>query len=330
VNRVIGYTVLGVVFCLGLAATAAAGVDWHTTEIDLGFIYRDEPQKMSFGFVNTSDDTVFVFDIEPSCDCTSAQALPSAVPPRNSGEILAFFDPMGYEGKGRVTEYIRLATSDPDTPEAELYFSIEVGIGPEPKPRALNFGSICKGESDTLNLLIHPGAQGDLKILSIESETECATIDQVGVQPSGAREFRVIACNLDCRGAMSSYINIITADPIRELIKVPITANLMGTIVIEPEVIAFGPTLPGKEVAQSVRIYCTENLGFKVEKVTCTANSVQCSLLVADENEYVLKMMIKEDAPAGRVSGQIIIETDCESQPLLTAKVTGYVRSRDQ
>lgn len=320
---------IGLVLCLGLAAPAAAAVDWHVTEIDLGFIYRDEPQKMSFGFVNTSDDTVFIFDIEPSCDCTSAQAMPSAVPPRNSGEILAFFDPMGYEGKGRVTEYIRLATSDPETPEAELYFSIEVGVGPEPEPRALNFGSICKDESDTLSLVIRPGSAGDLKILGVESETDCATVDLVDTRKSGAREFRVIVCNLDCRGAMSSYINFTTADPIREIIKVPITANLMGTIVIEPEVIAFGPTLPGKEVAQPVKVYCTENLGFKIVKVTCTANSVECSVARAEGNVYELKILIKEDAPAGRVSGQITIETDCESQPLLTAKVTGYVRSKD-
>jgi hypothetical protein len=104
----------------------------------------------------------------------------------------------------------------------------------------------------------------------------------------------------------------------------------MGTIVIEPEVIAFGPTLPGRQVAQKVRIYCTENLGFEITKVTCTANSVECSVTVADENAYELKLTIKEGAPAGRVSGQLLIETDCESQPLLTAKVTGYVRSTNQ
>jgi hypothetical protein len=323
------YLLPALISSLLLAPAVSAGVDWHTTEIDLGFIYRDEPQKMSFGFVNSSDDTLFIFDIEPSCDCTSAQAIPAAVPPHNSGEILAFFDPMGYEGKGKVTEYIRLGTSDMENPDAELHFSIEVGIGPEPKPRALNFGSICKGESDTLSLVVHPASDARLQILRIESESECITIDQVDTRRSGAQEFMIVACNIDCRGAMSSYVNITTTDKIREVIRVPVTANLMGTIVIEPEVIAFGPTLPGREVAQPVRIYCTEGLPFKVEKVTSSVNSVEFKAVLAEDNSYELKMKIKEDAPSGRVTGQLIVQTDCESQPLLTAQVTGFVRSKE-
>ena len=324
------YLVPGLISSLLVVSAAAAGITWHTTEIDLGYIYRDEPQKMSFGFVNTSDDTVFIYDIEPSCDCTSAQAVPSAVPPHNSSELVAFFDPMGYEGKGKVTEYIRLATSDTESPEVEVYFSVEVGIGPEPTPRALNFGSICQGESDTLNLVVNPGSDGDLDVRRVESATDCIKVEEVRVRPDGAREIMVIACNLDCRGAISSHISIITSDPIREEIKVPATANLMGTIVVEPEVIAFGPTLPGREVAQQATVYCTENLEFGIKKVTCTANSVECSVAVAENNVYELKLKIKEGAPAGRVAGQLIIETDCESQPLLTARITGYVRSREQ
>ena len=175
-----------------------------------------------------------------------------------------------------------------------------------------------------------PGSGGDLQVLSIGTETDCVSIEQVEKQPDGAREFMVIVCNVDCRGAVSSYINITTTDPIREVIRIPVLANLMGTIVVEPEVIVFGPTLPGKDVAQVVKIYCTENLRFGIVKVSCTVNSVECSVAITEGNVYELKMRIKEDAPAGRVTGQIIIETDCESQPLLTAKVTGYVRSGSQ
>lgn len=320
----------GLALGLVLATAAYADVYWHTTEIDLGFIYRDEPQKMSFGFVNASDDTLFIYDIEPSCDCTSVQAIPPQVPPHNTGEILAFFDPMGYEGKGKVTEYIRLATSDPLSPEAELYFSIEVGIGPEPEPRALNFGRVSEGKSDTLSLVVHPASDSDLHILDLESYTDCVWANRVGTRQSGAQEFIVVVCNLDCRGAVSSYINIKTTDPNRKTIRVPVTANLVGSIVVEPEVIAFGATLPGNEVAQSARVYCGEGAKFTINKVTCTVNSVECIVVPAESNVYELRMRIKEDAPAGRVAGDIIIETDRESQPVLTVKIAGYVRSVDK
>jgi hypothetical protein len=56
---------------------------------------------------------------------------------------------------------------------------------------------------------------------------------------------------------------------------------------------------------------------------------VEFSVVLVDNNAYALKMKIREDAPAGRVTGQLIIQTDCESQPLLTAQVTGFVRSKE-
>ena len=83
-----------------LAGTVQGGVSFARTEADLGFIYRDEPQKLVFEFENTSDDTIQILDIEPSCDCTTAQILPDPVPPHASGKVLVFFDPMGYEHRG--------------------------------------------------------------------------------------------------------------------------------------------------------------------------------------------------------------------------------------
>jgi hypothetical protein len=312
-----------------LPLSAHGGIEWRFTEVDLGMVYRDEPQKMSFGFVNTSDETVYVFDIEPSCDCSTAQALPPAVPPHSTGEVLVFFDPMGYEGRGRINEYIRLSTSDGEDLDAELRFSVEVTTGPEAEPRAIRFGSICKGESDSTELHVRPGDRRDLEILSVSSESDCVKVVPKRVLADGSQEFTVVACNLDCRGAISTYIDIATNDSIRPEIRVPVTANLMGTITIEPEVIAFGPTLPGKLVAQPVRIYCSEGLPFKITRITCTANSIECSIETADRNAYELKMKIKNDAPAGRVTGQIVVETDCSTQPLITADLTGYVRRID-
>ena len=319
---------IALLMCAAPAATA--GIEWYTTEADLGYIYRDEPQKASFGFVNTSSETIYFNDIEPSCDCTTAQPLPQAVPPHGSGEILMFMDPAGYEGKGRITEFIRVTTSDVGSPDVELRFSVEVGIGPEPEPRALNFGRVCVGDSDTLSLRIDPGWVDTLRILGTDTGSDCVMIERAGDSHEGFPGFRVIVCNLDCRGNMSSFVTVHTNDPIRKQIRVPVTANLMGTIVIDPEVVAFGPTLPGKFVAQPVRIYCTEGLKFDIGRITCSVASIECSAVPSENNTYEIKIRIKEGAPAGRVAGQIIVETDCEDQPLLTAKVTGYVRSDNQ
>lgn len=323
-HRGIAFAVL---FCLALPLASLAAIWVEESEIDLGRVYRDEPQKIVFTLRNESSDTLRIFDIEFSCDCTTAQVVPDPVPPNAEAEVLAFFDPMGYEGRGRMQEYLRLITSDIQDPEIMLTYSTEVMIGPEPEPRALKFGRICRGEADTLGVFINPGPQESLKVLSAYSDTACVIVEWAGTGGQGEDDFMVIARNTESCGRVATFVTFVTSDTLRPEIRVPVTVSLIGRIVADPDMVAFGPTLPGAYVPQSVSIYSREKLGFEIVRVLSTVAELEPEIERVSDDSLNLRLRVRERADAGRVSGEIRLETDCPDEPIVVIQVTGYIRS---
>jgi hypothetical protein len=316
-----------VLLVLGLVPVAQGSVVVKIDEHDLGHVYRDEPQKMVFEFQNVSGETLRIYDIEPSCDCTTAQVVPDAVGPDDKGRVLVFFDPMGYEGKGRLREYVLIRTSDPSDPEVMLTFWVEVGIGPEPAPRALQFGRLCRGESDTLLVTISPAPGKSLTLFDARSDTACLAVEPAGQSSGGARSFRVIATNVAGCGRVASFVTFETSDTLRPNIHVPVSVSLVGRIIAEPDIIAFGPTLPGSYVAQVVKIYSRQGVKFAIPTVVSSIDQLVPEVTATSDSSCELRLKVKEGSPPGRVTGQITLETDCPDEPVLDIKVNGYIRS---
>jgi len=309
-----------------LASAAHAIVMVEVTEIDMGYTYRDEPQTMIFELKNAASDTLRIYGIEPSCDCTTAEVVPAAIGPDETGRVLVFFDPMGYEGRGRLQEYVRVSTSDSQDSEIMLKFWVEIGIGPEPEPRALQFGSLCKGESDTLSVSITPAPDTELKITEAKSDTACVTVESTGVGEAGRQDFKVIACNVEGCGRIATFITFDTSDELRPKIRVPVSVSLMGSFVAEPDIVAFGPTLPGSYVSQVVKIHSPRGKKFKVPEVMTSIEGLHPEITMTGDASCELRLKIAEDASPGQVSGSVSVETDCPDEPPVEIKVNGYIR----
>ncbi len=309
---------------LGPAAQAIVMVE--VTEIDQGIIYRDEPQKMVYELKNAASDTLRIYGIEPSCDCTTAEVVPEAMGPGETGRVLVFFDPMGYEGRGRLQEYVRLSTSDAQDSEIMLKFWIEVEIGPEPEPRALQFGTLCRGESDTMQVSVAPAPGRDLEITRAWSDTACVMVEKASPGEGGTQDFRVIACNVEGCGRVATFITFETSDKMRPQLRVPVSVSLMGSIVAEPDVVAFGPTLPGGYVSQVVKIHSPRGKKFKVPEVKSSMEWIVPEVKMTGDSSCELRLKIKEGAPAGQVSGSVSVETDCPDEPPVEIRVNGYIR----
>lgn len=325
-HRVVLTGLLVVLASVAIGTEASGAILAEMTDLDLGLIYRDEPQEMVFPLQNLSGDTLHIVSVEPSCDCTTAQVIPDAVPPQAKAEVRVFFDPAGYEGRGRVTESVRLYTTDKKSPEVLFNFSVEVLIGPEPEPRSLAFGKIAKGRSDTLVVLVRPGKTTGLRITGVSSDNDRLRVTRAGRTPEGAEQLAVIIANTSGGGQVAGFVAIATDDSLKPEIRVPVTASLLGDISVEPDVIAFGPTLPGKAIPQTVRIDSPAGLKFAIAGVTSTPDCFDFDLKPAGPG-YELSMKIKQSAPPGRVTGEIAIRTDRKDDQPLLVKITGHVRS---
>lgn len=307
-------------------AKAHTVIQADRTDVDLGVIYRDEPQEMIFPIENASGDTLHVVSVEPSCDCTTAQVVPDALPPQGKAEVRVFFDPMGYEGRGRVTESVRLHTTDTRSPEVLFTFSVEVLVGPEPEPRSLAFGKIAKGRSDTLAVLVRPGKTTGLRVTGVRSDNDRLSVSRAGRTPDGAEQVVVAITNVSGGGQVAAFVTVETADSLKPEIRVPVTASLMGDFAVEPDIIAFGPTLPGKAIPQTLKVTSPGGLSFKIASVASAPDCFDFDVTPLAQG-YQVALRIKESASPGRVTGEITIRTDRQDERPLSVKITGHVRS---
>jgi len=309
-----------------LAGVASGAILTEETDLDLGPVYRDQPQEMVFPIRNVSGDSLHILSLEPSCDCTTARVVPGVVPPNGAAEVRVFFDPMRYEGRGRVTESLKMFTSDSKTPEVLFTFAIEVLVGPEPEPRSLAFGAIAKGSADTLAVKLLPGKSGPLAVAAVRSDDPRVTVVRSGKSPDGSEVLAVVVANASGGGQLAGFITVQTADSLKPEIRVPVTASLLGDFALEPDVVAFGPTLPGKPAPQTLRVYSPAGKAFKIASVTSSVEHLAFEVTPAGAG-YAIAIKVKDGAPAGRVAGEITVITDRPGEPPLKARVTGHVRS---
>jgi hypothetical protein len=101
---------------------------------------------------------------------------------------------------------------------------------------------------------------------------------------------------------------------------------MMASFVAEPDVVAFGPTLPGSYVSQVVKISSPLGKKFKVPEVTTTIEGIEPEITMTGDASCELRLKIKEDAKAGQVSGSVSVETHCPDEPPVEIKVNGYIR----
>jgi hypothetical protein len=137
----------------------------------------------------------------------------------------------------------------------------------------------------------------------------------------------VIATNNEACGRVATFVTLVTSDSLRPTIRIPVTVSLVGRIVADPDMVAFGPTLPGAYVSQAVRVYSREKLPFDIARLLSTIPGLEPEAERLSADSFELKLRVKDGASAGRVSGEIRLETDCPDEPPVLIQVTGYIRS---
>ena len=94
----------------------------------------------------------------------------------------------------------------------------------------------------------------------------------------------------------------------------------------EPDVVAFGPTLPGSYVSQVVKIHSPRGKKFSAPEVTTTIKGIDPEITMTGDACCELRLKIREDAPPGQVNGTVSVETDCPDEPPVEIRVNGYIR----
>ena len=91
-----------------------------------------------------------------------------------------------------------------------------------------------------------------LTVFDARSDTACLAVERMEQNPEDAQSFRVIASDVEGCGRIATLVTFETSDRLRPEIRIPVSVSLVGRIIAEPDLVAFGPTLPGSYVGSEV------------------------------------------------------------------------------
>lgn len=148
---------------------------------DFGLAKPDEVIEHSFKIQNQGGADLAITDLVPGCGCTNAEAIPSVIPPGESGEIRVRYTARGsVAGRDRIQ--IVLKTNDPAFSATILQVTGMIDYGYSINPSALSIESL-NGKTVETPFPVHIGFQSGssptLKGLETSAEGLTGTIEQV-------------------------------------------------------------------------------------------------------------------------------------------------------
>ncbi len=225
---------LSMTFCTMLllcAAISYAGqrVEAGQPNYDFGTIPQGQLVEHVFIIRNIGDKPLTIKAVRPSCGCTAAQVSAKVVNPGQSSRIKATFNSTNFPGS--IHKTIAVETDDPRQHMTTLSLTGVVIEEIVISPRQVNFGLLKSGASKTVTISLANNGKRPLRILSVKShlpQVRVQAYDQVAKQGKPAT-ITVSAAPHGNAPSLSGFISIMTDNPARTEIIVPLFASVANT-----------------------------------------------------------------------------------------------------
>lgn len=88
---------------------------WESENHDFGTLSQGKPATYEFTFTNTTNETILITTVRPSCGCTAANYTKTPIKPGEKGMVAATYNA---SASGPFTKSITVTTSDSDLPKS--------------------------------------------------------------------------------------------------------------------------------------------------------------------------------------------------------------------
>jgi hypothetical protein len=279
-----------------------------------------------FKFTNIGSEPLQITRVSTSCGCTAALLSQKEILPGSSGEIRATFETKRFEGEQETT--ITVHSNDPDDPKIELTIIGTIKRDVAVVPQGINFGDVKKGGTVTSSVRLLQLSQNELVLHRIEVNEKYLNATTSRFREENSRGIHIdITLKPEAPvGAFNEVITLHTNLKRRPRIDVPVWANILGRIQVQPDRLSLGTIAKGEKISQSLTVSSHDGKRFHVLKITCDLPFIHLQSSVDKKNKVVkISGMIDRVSPAGRLSGRIDIYTDDPDQRVIHVPVYGVI-----
>jgi hypothetical protein len=206
-----------------------------------------------FKFTNAGSEPLQITRVSTSCGCTAALLSQKEIPPGSSGDIRTVFETKRFEGEQETT--ITVHSNDPDDPEIELTIIGAIQRDVAVVPQGINFGDVEKGKTVTGSVKLLQLSQNKLVLHRIEVNEKYLNATTSRFREENSRGIHIdITLKPEAPvGAFNEVITLHTNLKRRPRIDVPVWANILGRIQVQPEILSLGTISKGGKAFRTYR-----------------------------------------------------------------------------
>lgn len=298
---------------------------------DIGKIVEGTKKTLTWRLENHGDADLVIDRTKASCGCTIVKLSEDqkVIPPGGSLDLEAEFD----STKRRGTQYkkIFVYTNDPAESQLKLEFQAEVEYVFDFKPAMLNLQGVQRGElaRRTLDVTINKSVNG-VEIIGVEVPAGVPLEVSRDLKVKDVTRFRFTVGNKASLGSLSTFVTLkVRVNGKEQERKIQVSGEVVGDITWIPKIVDMTrqPSYRGRKL-RLVTVRSVDKQPIEILDV-----SVGSTLDVWYEEGknakkgtfYLVKLAVREDAPAGPYGEMITIRTSSLDQPVLTVPVFGIV-----
>lgn len=94
---------------------APSKISWQKDNHDFGTLEKGKPASYEFTFTNTTNETILITNVRPSCGCTAANYTKTPIKPGEKGFVTATYNAAS---PGSFTKTITVTTNDSTVPKS--------------------------------------------------------------------------------------------------------------------------------------------------------------------------------------------------------------------
>lgn len=196
-----------------------------------------------------------------------------------------------------------------------------------------DFGNVPRGAKTEFLFKLANKYEEDVHIAAVRSSCGC-TIPRIDKQQSTLKTYQegAIACEFNTRsfiGAKSAVVTVVFDKPFYGEMQLMVKGNIRSDIVTEPGEIQFGDVEANAEQSTEVKITYAGTNQWEINDVRSANQHLGVKLQRIEDGsrkiEYLMKVRLKGDAPAGAFNDQIVLVTNDTNYNLVTIPVRGNI-----
>jgi len=310
-----------------LQAKKGPKISFKEKVYDFGEVLQRETVTHSFVFTNEGDEDLIIKRVRASCGCTAALTTKDTIPPGGKGEIRVTFRTGSFKGNQR--KKIWVTSNDPEKGTVELTIKAYVKEIVRIEPDRIDFGELRWNEKVTKEVKIVPEVGNQVKIDSVKLPERLMRYKIKKFKEGKKNGYKLLLSfgpNLP-RGRMNFILTVYISKPKVMIRNIPISAIVVGDIVISPQYMNFGAIRQGEEATKVIDVRAQgEEKEFRIVDVKAHKKGIKTEVeTVKKGKEYKIKVTLKPPIEKGLLRDSILIRTDLKTDSLLIVPIYAVV-----